>query len=551
VLGSVSVYSPRRLEIEWSVYIGEFSMRNSLVIASLGLASIGCRSSSNNHPDTGGSDSNIAGAVTIQMIQDPSMPAGTQVAVTGVVVTAIDTFGGTTGNFWIEEPDGGPNSGVLVYKGDAATVATLQPGSIVSITGAVKDEFALTGSNADPTGRTDTELEPVAGGTMTITITGTGTVPAPAKVDALMYGQISDADSQGSNFSAAWKQWDGVLVTMTNISAVSAPKAFGSTKPTPADDYSFGITGVAKVEGSLSDITMSGIARNTCLASVTGIVDYFYDYLVLPRTTADLVTGGTNCVPAETMCDDGIDNDGNGFADCGDNNCMITATTCQDTTQTIATLDAAADAAPTLPTGTLPTKGVVLDGLCVVAVNGSSGYVATNANAAADNGIYVFGGFAGTGITAGMNADLIATADGYHASSSSATDRQLELDDLTLTAAAGSCVPKPMASNATMASLSTDSTGHPLIGSLVTLTPTSAFKVTTAIGSTGFGKVTSGNTVVAIGSGFLAAGYTPDPAGTCYTSLTGIWTYDTTGAGSYEILPTVAPTASGTACTGM
>ena len=260
-------------------------MRNSFVVASLGLALFGCRSSTNNNPDSpNGSDGSNAGTVTIQMIQDPGMAAGTQVAVAGVVVTAIDNFGGTVGNFWIEEPEGGPNSGVLVYHGDAATVAMLNPGDIISLSGAVKDEFALTGSNAYPTGRTDVELEPVAGGTMTITKTGTGSVPAPAVVDALMYGQMSDADAQGPNFSAAWKQWDGVLVTMTNVAAGGAPKAFGKTMPTPADDYSFSITGVAKVEGSLSDITMSGIARNTCLSSVTGIVDYFYDYLVLPRT---------------------------------------------------------------------------------------------------------------------------------------------------------------------------------------------------------------------------------------------------------------------------
>ncbi len=526
-------------------------MRNSFVVASLGLALFGCRSSTNGPDSPGGSDAPNGGTVTIQMIQDPMMAAGTQVAVAGVVVTAIDNFGGTVGNFWIEEPEGGPNSGVLVYHGDAATVATLNPGDIISLSGAVKDEFALTGSNADPTGRTDVELEPVAGGTMTITKTGTGSVPAPAVVDALMYGQMSDADAQGPNFSAAWKQWDGVLVTMTNVAALGAPKAFGSTMPTPADDYSFGITGVAKVEGSLSDITMSGVARNTCLSSVTGIVDYFYDYLVLPRTSADLVTGGTGCPAAETVCGDSIDNDGNGFADCNDDNCIITADTCHTTT-TIKAIDQAGDADPANPT--LPAAGVLIASSCVTAINGTNLYLATAGTAAADQGIYMYGGGQPlpTGLAVGDTVDLVGTVSSFKSSGSTAPEGEIELAGLQVTKDVATCTPATLNSTATMTSLSADANGHPLIGSYVKLTPASQFKITTAIAGH-FGKLTSGGTVISVGTAMLGAGYTADAIGTCYANLTGIWTYDTTGAGSYEILLTAAPPTggTGTACTGM
>jgi hypothetical protein len=37
-----------------------------------------------------------------------------------------------------------------------------------------------------------------------------------------------------------------------------------------------------------------------CLASVTGVVTYFYDYQVLPRTTDEIVTAGTGCASTVT-----------------------------------------------------------------------------------------------------------------------------------------------------------------------------------------------------------------------------------------------------------
>ena len=59
-----------------------------------------------------------------------------------------------------------------------ATSRRCTVGDIVNLTGAIKSEFALTGSNADPSGRTVTELEPASGGTIMITKTGTtATIP--------------------------------------------------------------------------------------------------------------------------------------------------------------------------------------------------------------------------------------------------------------------------------------------------------------------------------------------------------------------------------------
>ena len=70
---------------------------------------------------------------------------------------------------------------------------------------------------------------------------------------------------------------------------------------------------------------MSTVGANAIFASITGIVDYFFSWHILPTTEADYETGGTACpVPENTMalCTDNIDNDHNGFTDCQDLACQ-------------------------------------------------------------------------------------------------------------------------------------------------------------------------------------------------------------------------------------
>src|SRR5439155_503285 len=125
--------------------------------------------------------------------------------------------------------------------------------------------------------------------------------------------------------------------------------------------------------------TMSGIARGTCMASVTGVVDYFYDYLLLPRSTTELTTGGTGCPPPENtmaLCTDGVDNDGDGYGDCADNNCIVAygpgTGTCRQVV-TLDSVDAAADANPMMPTFT--AGGVEIDNVYVTAIAGNNFWV--------------------------------------------------------------------------------------------------------------------------------------------------------------------------------
>ncbi len=532
--------------------------RLSSLIAVLSLAAVSfaaaCRSDSNNSPTDGqgsGSGSGSGSTTTVKDIQSESMVPGTAVTLNNVVVTAVDTFGDKTGDMWVEDMGGGKRSGVHVFKGTVAS-GTVSVGDVVNITGGIKAEFALTGSNADNTGRTTTELEPASSSsTMTVTKTGATATITPDKVDALAIGQMYDGTMSalggGAAFTNAWEDWEGVLVELDNVSAASAAKTFSKATPTPADSFALKITGVAKMEGTMTDI--STIPYGACFGQLTGVVDYFYDYLVLPRSAADFNTTGTACPAAETSCADNIDNDGNGFTDCADNSCVVASATCRSAT-TIHALDVASDAAPTAPV--LPAS-VELTGVCVVAVSANNIYIADTATAVADGGIYAFGGGAAlpTGVAAGTTVDVIGNTSLFKKPSSTAPEPQVEIQLLRVTKDAASCTALPAMPSLTAAQLTADATGHKWIGSLITITGTGTtgqFKITTAQSATSsFGKLTQNGTVFSYGWTFFAPAYDMNGAATsttqCYNSITGIWTYDTTGAGSYQILPTVVPTA--------
>src|ERR1041384_2855990 len=97
----------------------------------------------------------------VQEVQSDTMPAGAAVEVHGAVVTAIDSFGNRVGDFWIQDPDGGPYSGVHVFGAPLSQVADLSPGDVVAIVGAIKSEFAISG---DASRRSVTELQAPMGG---------------------------------------------------------------------------------------------------------------------------------------------------------------------------------------------------------------------------------------------------------------------------------------------------------------------------------------------------------------------------------------------------
>jgi len=482
-------------------------MRSSRIalLSSLIVASVACRSSSSNSTADGSGGGDAAAFVKIQDIQSDTMPVGTKVSVQGVVVTAIDNYGAKTGDIWVEEPEGGAFSGVHVYNAPVAIVATLSVGDIVTITGGVKAEFALA---SDTSGRTLTEIEPPMGGMLGMTKTGTGTVPAPQVIDALAIGQMSDPAR-----SNEWEKWEGVLVTMTNVSALSVPTCVGSACSDPLLQ-NFGITGVAKAESSLAAFP-TGIARDQCLASLTGVVDYFFDYLVLPRSTTEVMTGGTACPASENshaLCTDSLDNDGNGYLDCGDDNCMINDVATCDTTRTIAAINMAASA----PTGGTRLVSVRIS---AIASNGQDFWVSDNSASGQYQGIYVYGGGQAlpTGAVVGKGVNMIVKSSDYNNDTTGNALREVEA--LTVMPTGGPPGSMNPLVDPPIASITTDMS---YVGVLMQF---SHVKLTMVANPANYNiaQVTFQSTAVEVTAPIHVM--TPT-APTCYATLTGIWTYD-------------------------
>lgn len=493
----------------------------ALVLASSII--VACRGGGGGGGDDTTGDDAPSGDMTIQDVQNDSMAAGTPVTLHGVVVTAIDTYGAKTGDFWVEEPGGGPFSGVHVFGAELADVGALAVGDIVDITSAQKDEFTYQGSNGsggDTSGRSLTEVEPINGGKMKVTKTGTGSVPAAQAVDALAIGQKATQAER----DAEWEKWEGVLITVTNVSATNTPKCIGSACSDDTADQ-FDITGGVVLESTLAAFpgympkmgstpaVPSSIKSGDCLGSATGVVDYFFDYLLLTTSTTGVMTGGTSCPAAEAaaQCSDGIDNDGNGFADCMDRSCLATAPSCS-----------VATTIPAIQT-TTPTGAVTLMNVYVTAISHSkrSIWVSTDLAAAPNNGIYVFnanqGAVLDASIAVGSKVNVTGTVQEYNDDTMGGTLTEFSGATTTLVTAAGTVVP---VAGKTAADLLVPATAPTYESVLVTLTNVNIG----ALGSTANGFIataTQSGTTFGVGTDVIQLA-AADMG--CHATVTGLWT---------------------------
>lgn len=519
-------------------------MRLPTLLACLAVSAsvfVACRGGDDTNTPVDGNGSNGSGSFNkIQDVQNDAMPPGTAVSLHNVVVTAVDLFGDKKGDIWVEEMGGGKRSGIHVFNaGDQ--VQQLMVGDVIDLKGAIKSEFALTGSNADMTGRTTTELQPANGGMITITKLGMNSPITPDKVDALVIGQLYDptmvAMGGGQAYSNAWEDWEGVLIELDNVSALAAPSPFTNAMPTPADGWAFNLTGVIKLEGTQADITMSNIMRGTCMAKTVGVVDYFYNYLLIPRSTADFATGGTGCPVAEATCDDGIDNDGNGFIDCGDFSCAQTAPSCS-AAATVSSIQMS----PTAPTGAQKITGAYV---VAVSFNKHNMWIADNATAAAYQGVQIFGGTSAdySMFVVGSRVDVVATVQEFN-DTGGGTGTLTELRPLSVVAATGTGTIVPVTGQLAT-TLTVDATGEPYEGVEVTL---ANVKIQTVADTTNHvGTFQQGATTFTYDDDIfrIPEGMGGHPADTCFASVTGIWSYDVYGNRWY-FLPTADGTGTGT-----
>ena len=531
-------------------------MRITTVALFTSLALVGCRSGDQNTIDgngSGGSDGSGSGTGTkIQDIQAAAMPVGTPVTLKGVVVTAVDlrSAQSTNGSFWVEEPEGGELSGIHVFHGTVSDVAALVPGDIVDISGGVKAEFALT---SDTSGNTVTELEPPSKtAALTITKTGTGALPTPVAVDALMIGQLStQAECRAAATTCAtnveWEKYEGVLIKVTStgggLTVFGTPKMVGSD----ATVLGFNTNGQFDVESEIA--AFPTIASGDCLASVTGVLDYFFNYNLLPTQTSDVATGGAGCPAREQaagsaigLCGDTTDNDGNGFSDCGDlscevgsnawldpSNCSAGATTCGcSANEPVATGASKLNPA----SGTALTGPAILNSEIVTAVGGSGFWISDSATAAANKGVFVFQSATPT-VTVGNTVSVQGIAGPFNLSKAAGAVALNELSNATVIGTpTGNTAVTPL-SGQTAATLSGITSGAPFAGVLVTL---DNIKVTVAPTMANHFQMTvvdkNGTTFTLDDGAFGSYSGATTAVGTCYSTVTGVMDMQTCATGS-------------------
>jgi|GEM_PF-2828626 len=449
-----------------------------------------------------------AGDQSIYAVQKGDVAVGTRVNLRGVVITAIDAFGGNTGTITVQETEVDPASGTFAYGGvnmfGVQNAGDFEVGDLVDVVAGEVQEFNFNCLN-DPT------LPECSDTLQTVTQVSFGAVqqvgvadlPEPVVLDPRDLGELSEDNAVEA------EKWEGVVVRFNDVAAVTPVGQVGSSDPTLQD---FRITGALRVVSNYT--TFEGVGDDECFASVTGLLSWFFDYQLLPRTGADLAKGGSSCPPAEAtaaLCDDGIDNDADGFTDCEDFSCTGLGA-CVGDAVTVAQAKA-------LDNGTAVTiEGAIVVGVDRSANAGDSFWIVDPTAPLADgNGLQVFRGRQAEPLAA-LVPGAVVTVSGSMGEFRGA--RQVtNLSDLEITGSAG----VGYRDDLDLADLVDADDGELYEGLPVTLTN---LTVVTAPGpvSTGFNfQVTDGSTEIQMSSIFsdIAEGALPG-VGATISSVRGV-----------------------------
>lgn len=225
-------------------------------------------------------------------VQDGTVLTGAEVTVDGVIVTAVATDG-----VMVEEPAGGPYSGLFVALGAGweTTWGALAEGDVVSVTGVVQEVDA------------NTVIDPALSASPAVAKTGTAALPAPAAITA---GALA-ADPEA---------YEGVLVEFGQGVVFALPgggdievRDPGGASSALVDDQLWLYTGI----GSLAVGERLKFARGVVFGHATGLPR------VSPRADDDLaelpvalrineVMGDPPSLLGDTNCDgvvDGVQDD--------------------------------------------------------------------------------------------------------------------------------------------------------------------------------------------------------------------------------------------------
>jgi hypothetical protein len=251
------------------------------------LAAAACVSSQrdNDQPDT--TPHNALGTgERLRDIQNPASPsydgAGGTVTVSSVVVTAVDTFdetanGKSAGTIFVQDVDqSAPYAGVSLYSPTFIPGnLRLAPGDVINMTGQYVEETTIGTTVTFPAGTFLPQMSKPQ-----VTQAFETQVPTPVLI------QLTDLD----DFVSTGRQWVGMLVTIQNVTPGTLANNKGRVTA-PLD----GVTDGPEINNELFDLqtwtgsnTSNSFPPGTTFKSITGVVDFFYNLFICPRSMADL-----------------------------------------------------------------------------------------------------------------------------------------------------------------------------------------------------------------------------------------------------------------------
>lgn len=258
---------------------------------------VSCGSQEGDVPKPAGEPPAAGKAHRIHEIADPDSPTKaahqTSVSLSGVVVLAIDTFdetgdGKSMGSIYVEDLGSQePYSGIGLYR-PTFNPATLRiaPGDVLDMTGEYQENQSLPIAFAP--GAFNVQLaDPIA--TLRFDARSDGTAPKPMKI------ALEDLADYKKG-----RQWLGMLVTVENLPPLERDATPGSSgrlatnlMPSTGDDTKAPactdpFPKVPTLVNELADLTPLPLKKGTVIKKLTGIVTFFCNLHIAPRSVADI-----------------------------------------------------------------------------------------------------------------------------------------------------------------------------------------------------------------------------------------------------------------------
>ena len=253
----------------------------AVLILSIGASLVACGSRDG---DAGSkpNPNSIGTCVHIRDVVDPAKNMnGATVSISGAVVLTIDTYdetqdGKSRGTVYVQDIGSqAPFSGTSLYS-PAFVPSDLRvvPGDTLDLLGQYVTESSIGAAVFNPGEVLPQISKPTA------TFRYEFKTPDPVQIDV---GDLND-----NNYATGY-QWENMLVTVKNVvlcDGLSTSK--GRTTGALATDCT-NAAGSATMSNELMPLDVNAYAPGTKVASLTGIVTWFFSYHIAPRTADDIV----------------------------------------------------------------------------------------------------------------------------------------------------------------------------------------------------------------------------------------------------------------------